>query len=64
MEAIEATGLEFGREIVLSNDLTIWVQSESQDRYKVKIRIGGNLGRKLRAERRIRVRRKNLDSDE
>lgn len=65
MDAVlELTGhaLRFGREHRLSEDVTILVESEPDgkdgQRFKVKVRIGGNAGNRLKASRRVRSRRK------
>jgi hypothetical protein len=58
---LTASGLCFGREQVMHDDLTLLVETDRDNpkKYKVAIRVGGNLGKRLSAGRKVRARRKN-----
>lgn len=58
MISIEREHCEFGREIVLSPELTIYVQTEPCGRkYRVKISGGNEVGDKLTKTRKVKSRR-------
>lgn len=55
---LKGSALAYKKEHRLDDDVTLEVWSQG-DRFKVRILIGGNLGKRLSARRKVRARRKN-----
>lgn len=57
---IPLVALRFGREHILPDDILIEIETDPDDKrcFKGRIRIGGNLGKKISHGRKVRARRK------
>jgi hypothetical protein len=60
---IERSALSYSREHALDDSVTLEVWSQG-DKFKIRLRIGGNLGKRLSAKRSVRSRKKGLTNTE
>lgn len=58
---IEREQLDFGREIVIGDNLTVEV-SRQGGKYRIRIKAGGEIGFRLTCQRRVKSREKRPKS--